>query len=135
MAKATSNHSLIFIRENEGQLTGSDCCGKLEGDWLVQNGQPIFKQQRTILSDIAPLFLEVKNKYSDDIDISQVDPRNQLFLTPKIFLDIWRKKKYSRASFRSLFMLYRLPAIIFDGELLFSGRIPSKQELISQLSV
>ena len=37
MSKATSNHSLIFIRENEGQLTGSDCCGKLEGDWLVQN--------------------------------------------------------------------------------------------------
>ncbi len=135
MPKAALNHSLIFIRENEGQLTGSDCCGKLEGDWLVQNGQPIFKQQRTILAGIAPLFLEVKNKFSDDIDISQVDPRNQLFLTPKIFLDIWRKKKYSRASFRSLFMFYRLPAIIFDGELLFSGRIPSKQELFSQLSV
>jgi len=135
MSKETSNHSLIFIRENEGQLTGSDCCGKLEGDWLVQNGQPIFDQQRTILSGIAPLFLEVKNKFSDDIDISQVDPRNQLFLTPKILLDIWRKKKYSRASFQSLFMLYRLPAIIFDGELLFSGRIPSKHELFSRLRV
>lgn len=134
MSKTNSNHSLIFVRENEGQLTGSDCCGKLEGDWMVQDGKAIFEQQRDILSSIAPLFLDLKNKYKSEIDITQVDPRNQLFLTPKIFSDIWRTKKFSLASMRSLFMLYRLPAIIFDGELLFSGRVPSKKELFAQLS-
>ena len=134
MSKPNSNHSLIFIRENEGQLTGSDCCGKLEGDWLVQNGEPIFEKQRDVLASIAPLFLEVKKKYEGEIDIEQVDPRNQLFLMPKIFSDIWRTKNFSWASFKSLFMLYRLPAVIFNGELLFSGRVPSKQELFLQLN-
>ena len=91
-------HSLIFIRENEGQLTGSDCCGKLEGDWRYDNGAPIFEDQREVISKLAPLFLTVKQRWPEQFEVQQVDPRNQLFLTPKILADIWRAKKFSLAS-------------------------------------
>jgi len=129
----SSNHklnSLIFIRENEGQLTGSDCCGKMGGDWRVENDQPIFEEQRKVISTIAPLFLAIKDRFKDRIEISNVDPRNQLFLFPKIFADFLRHKRFSFAVFRSLFMMYRLPAIIFNGELKYSGVLPSESELI-----
>ncbi len=132
MRTSVKPQSLIFIRENEGQLTGSDCCGKLEGDWRYENGAPIFEQQRDIISDIAPLFLSVKQRYPDKFDIQQVDPRNQLFLIPKLVADIWRSRRFSLASLRSLLMLYRLPAIILDGELLFSGRVPSESEFFAR---
>ena len=133
MTSKPKYHSLIFIRENEGQLTGSDCCGKMEGDWRVENGQPIFEEQRKVISTIAPLFLAIKDRFKDKIEISIVDPRNQLFLFPKIFRDFLCYKRFSFAVFRSLFMMYRLPAIIINGELKYSGKLPSESELIAQL--
>lgn len=128
-----TRHSLIFIRESEGQLTGSNCCGKLEGDWRFENGQPVFEKQRRVLTELAPLFLAVRKAFHDRIEILQVDPRNQFFLIPKIISQIWRHKRFTAASFRGLFMIYRLPAIILDGEVLFSGRIPTESELFSIL--
>jgi hypothetical protein len=127
------NHSIIFILESEGQLTGSDCCGKLEGDWRLEQGQSIFNQQRKVITDVAPLFLVIREKYQDKFDISQVDPRNQLFLFPKIVSLILHFKHFSLASLRGLFMIYRLPAIIINGEVKYSGQLPTEAELIAHL--
>ena len=128
-----SRNTLIFVRESEGQLTGSDCCGKLEGDWRQEKGRPVFVQQREILQTIGPLAEAARRRFGSHLEILHVDPRNQLFLLPRLLAEAVHRRCFSFRFLRALLMLYRLPAAILNGELLFSGRMPGQEEFLAIL--
>ena len=126
-------HTLIFVRESEGQLTGSDCCGKLEGDWARQQGKPVFELQRKHLAAIQPLADAAGRTFGENLDILHVDPRNQIYLFPKLIREAVVRGKFSFRHLQALLMLYRLPAVILDGRLLFSGSLPEAEEFLAAL--
>jgi hypothetical protein len=51
-------HSVILIREQEAALTGSGCCGRLEGDFLVRGNERLFPERRAIMeANVVALLL------------------------------------------------------------------------------
>ena len=132
MAGQTTS-TLIFVRESEGQLTGSGCCGKLEGGWRNGKGRPVFVLQRKTLQAIFPLSQAARRHFGRRVEVLHVDPRNQLFLFPRLLMEGIRHRAFGLRFLCALLMIYRLPAVIFNGELLFSGRVPSESEFLTAL--
>ena len=108
--------SIIIIREDAEQWTGSDCCGKLEGD----NVQPDEAKMR-IIEGMGSLFMDLKERFRNVI---LIDPRNQPYLFPKIFLELMRFRPPLKEALKTLFMVYSIPAVIVNGKVLFSGTVP-----------
>lgn len=126
-------HHVFFICESEGQLTGSDCCGKLEGDWRFDQGMSLFAEQRHLLQRLSPLDRALRDRFGPVLEIVHVDPRNVSYLFPQLLRDWFRFRSFSIARLRALLFLFRLPAIVMDGELLFSGVVPEQKTLLLEV--
>ena len=73
-----SKPSIILIRETDAQLTGSGCCGKLEGDNAKFSNSFVFSETRQIKETMGDVFQTLTKRFSDSIEMSVVDPRNFL---------------------------------------------------------
>ena len=127
------NPSILLIREDAEQWTGSDCCGKLEGE----NAHPE-KERERIMGEMGCLFMNLQEWCRPDSgdtksDVLLIDPRNQPFLFPKILRDIFRYHPPFREALRTLFMVYSLPAVILNGKVLFSGKVPDPSQVIRKI--
>ena len=80
--------SVILIREWEGQLSGSGCCGRVEGDFLTREGEPVFRERRACMEAMAPLSRTLRERFGDAIELQVVDPRNA-FLIFLLLRDFW----------------------------------------------
>ncbi|MDZ7363667.1 MAG: hypothetical protein ONB46_23565 [candidate division KSB1 bacterium] len=117
--------SVILIRETEEQIAGSGCCGKFEGDFARCGGEWVFPERRQIKEGMGAVARYLKDAFGDDIELTVVDPRNQLYLLPKIAHDVWHFRPSFAVSFRSLTLAFAFPAVLINGAVKFSRRIPS----------
>ena len=85
-ARAAERHrpSVILVREWEQQMSGSGCCGRLGGDLLALNGEPIFAERRAIMEALGPLYRGIKGAFGDTVEVLVVDPRNLVTLLPPV---------------------------------------------------
>jgi hypothetical protein len=114
--------SVVFIRESAEQLTGSGCCGKLEGDNARVRGRPVFEQAARFKEETGRLHRAVRDFFSqDDVQVVQVDPRNQLYLAGKLCRDVWRYRPGFRAGLRTILQAFSLPAVVVNGTVLSRG--------------
>ncbi len=119
--------SVILIRENAEQLTGSGCCGKLEGDNATLGGtapgsHPLFAHARRHQQDLGVLHRAIREFFppaagQPGVSVVVVDPRNQLYLTPKLWSDVWTYRPGWGAGLRTAFQLFSLPAVIINGHI------------------
>jgi hypothetical protein len=108
-------HSVLIIRESEEQLTGSDCCGLLKGDFSKENGKPVFNyihDKNNLINDLGN-FLNSKN--NSQLEIKYIDPRNQVYLIPKLLKDVFNYKPPILKALKTLFQFFRCPALIING--------------------
>jgi hypothetical protein len=117
--------SVILIRETEEQVAGSGCCGKFEGDFARCGGEWIFPERRQIKESMGVVARWLKQEFGDAIELTIVDPRNQLYLIPKILRDVWHFRPPALAALRSLSMAFAFPAVLVNGAVKFSREIPS----------
>ncbi len=107
--------SVILIREWAEQLTGSGCCGRLEGDFARCDGQPVFAERREVMERMGLVYRGLKEQFGDAVEIQVVDPRNAalLFL---LLRDSWTFRVGLGAA---LAMLFRIPkqAVVVNGRL------------------
>ena len=61
--------SVILIREWEEQLSGSGCCGRVEGDFLTRQGEPVFRERRACMEAMAPLSRTLRERFGDAIEL------------------------------------------------------------------
>ena len=80
--------SVILIREWEEQLSGSGCCGRVEGDFLTLQGEPVFRERRACMEAMAPLSRTLRERFGDAIELQVVDPRNPA-LVFLLLRDFW----------------------------------------------
>lgn len=114
--------SVVLIRESAEQLTGSGCCGKLEGDNARVGGRPVFNQAAEIKEQTGTLYRAVRTFFSeDDVEIVQVDPRNQIYLAAKLSRDVWRFRPGFAAGLRTMLQAFSLPAVVVNGKVLSRG--------------
>lgn len=94
--------SVILVREWEQQLSGSGCCGRLEGDWLDGSGARLFAERREIMERMGPVYREIKRHYGTTVEVLVIDPRNQISLIPRLLRDFWRYRVGFREALKTL---------------------------------
>ena len=119
-----------MIREAAEQITGSGCCGKLEGDNSRFRGDWVFAESRQVEEKTGEVARWLWEEFGDAIELTIVDPRNQLYLFPKIVRDVLCFRPQFGAALRSVCMAFSCPAILINGTVKFSRRIPERQEVV-----
>ena len=123
--------SVILIREWEAQLSGSGCCGRLEGDFLARDGEPIFRERRAGMEAMAPLSRALRERFGEAIELQVLDPRN-----PALFFLLLRDFWAFRVGLvEALKTIGRLPiqAVVLNGKLLSRGEWPDPLEVVEIL--
>jgi hypothetical protein len=111
--------SVILIREAPEQMTGSGCCGKLEGDSLAFTADDVFPDARRGQREWGVLYRTLREFFPPDrVSVVTVDPRNQLFLLPKLWHDVCYYRPGWRAGLRTLLQWFSLPAVVVNGRIL-----------------
>lgn len=124
--------SVILIREWEEQLSGSGCCGRVEGRFLARGGEPAFPERRACMDAMGPLYRTLRERPGDPIELQVVDPRN---LPSMIFLlarDFWAFRVGLR---EALGTLGRLPVqgVVVNGRLVARGEWPDPADVLRVL--
>lgn len=122
-SNVTPQVSIILIRESAEQMTGSGCCGRLEGDSSLTGGAAAYRNVRREQEAFGVLHRAVAQFYADEIrsgvvTIRTVDPRNQPYLFPKLCKDVWRHRPGWGRGLCTLLQLYALPAVIVNGRVI-----------------
>lgn len=107
--------SVILIREWAEQLTGSGCCGRLEGDFAGCHEGPVFRERREGMERMGLVYRGLKEQFGDAVEIQVVDPRNAalLFLLVR---DCWTFRVGFGAGLRMLFSIPK-QAVVVNGHL------------------
>ncbi len=122
--------SIILIRETEEQVAASGCCGKFEGDFARGAGEWVFPERRQIKESMGAVTRWLKEEFGDAIELTIVDPRNPLYLFPKIIRDVWRFRPSLGATVRSVCLAFSFPAVLVNGAVKFSRRVPAREEIL-----
>ena len=126
-------HRIILVREWDAQVTGSGCCGKLGGQNDDLLGDPtVFAQSRSEMERMGAVYRALREKlFDEDVEITVVDPRNMVWLIPAVLRDARRRGLSARETWRGVRRGVSYNAIIVDGKVLFSGRIPDPGDALA----
>ena len=123
--------SVILIREWEAQLSGSGCCGRLEGDFLAREGEPVFRERRACMEAMAPLSRTLRERFGDAIELQVVDPRNPV-LVLLLLRDFWAFRVGLVEALKTIGGL-PIQAVVLNGQLLSRGEWPDPLEVVEIL--
>jgi hypothetical protein len=131
--------SLIFIRETAEQLTGSGCCGKVEGDAADSDTTADYSATRADQQSQAALISFIRDRFDTEgaqaPDITIVDPRNQLYLGPKLIREVFRHRPRCLSGLRTLLQCFAVPAIILNGRVIASGNAtPDPEDICNTIA-
>ena len=115
--------SVLLIRENAEQMTGSGCCGKLEGESSLVDHRQLFGESRRQQLQLGVLHRAVREfflskEHGERISIMTIDPRNQLYLVPKLWRDVWCYRPGFWAGLRTILQFFSMPAVIVNGRVI-----------------
>ncbi len=115
--------SIIIICDRPEIVTGSGCCGKLEGDKELLGTDELFKKIRVHQEQFGVLHRTVRRLFRRECDdgrvaLASADPRNQLYLWPKLIGDAFRYRPGFRSALVTAFQFFSLPAVIVNGRVL-----------------
>jgi hypothetical protein len=136
MEKKTIN-SAIIIRDFPGQVSGGDCCGRLDLD--IYPGDPEedpFLRVRKIGETCGEIHLELQRRLSPDaLIVQQIDPRNQISLFFLLVKEVIRYKPPLFLALKTIFMVFSLPAVIFNGRVIATGRHFQPEEVLKKIEI
>ena len=124
--------SVILVREWEQQLTGSGCCGKLEGDFLGCGDAAVFAERRAIMERMGPVYMTIKADFGDSVELQVVDPRNAslIFLLVR---DFWRFRVGVGVALATLFGLPK-QGVIVNGRLVDKTPRPDPTRVVDAVA-
>lgn len=128
--------SVLLICDRPEQMTGSGCCGKVKGDPSLTGSDRAFDETEKAQEEMALLYRTVRQLYAEEVESGQiiiitVDPRNQLYLIPKLWGDVFRYRPGWKAGLRSLFQLFSIPAVIVNGKPIHKRNQPLTPDQLS----
>jgi len=118
---------IILVRQWDTQMTGSGCCGKLGGAGSMVGDADAFSAARADMEAMGAVYRALRDAFGEAVTITVADPRNLVWLLPTLIRDGWRASGPAGA-WRALRHGFAPGAIIADGHVLFSHRIPTPGE-------
>ena len=67
------------------------------------------------------------------LSVNVVDPRNHLYLIPKLLADVVRYRPPLLDALRTVFMVFAVPAVIANGRVAYSSDIPEAPEAVAAI--
>lgn len=126
-------HHLILVREIDQQMSGSGCCGRVEGDltgWVGSGEKCFFPERRALMDSIGAIYRAVRREFGEQVEITVVDPRNQLAFLPLVLRDAMRFRVPLLTALQAAFSASVATGIL-DGQVLFRGEVPSADEALA----
>lgn len=122
---------MVLVREWDQQMSGSGCCGRLEGEMTDYGGEKVFSERRAVMEQMGEIYRALLEAFPDQIEVEVIDPRN-LIAYMGLFL---RGQKMRNATWRDKIHQFAQGlsrcAVFVNGELLFSGGVPTAEEVIA----
>lgn len=127
-------HHLILVREIDQQMSGSGCCGRIEGDAATWDSSGCtFPERREKMERVGEIYRAVRAEFRDSVEITILDPRNLISFIPLVARDALRFGVPLGTALRAMFST-SLSTGVLDGQLIYSGRIPAPQEVIEMIN-
>ncbi len=119
--------SVILVREWEQQMSGSGCCGRLEGDFAMCGDERVFAERRAVMEGMGPVYMMLRERFGDSVEVQIVDPRNISLL----FLLIRDFRAFRVGLGASLRTLLRLPkqGVVVNGRLVDRSARPDLERV------
>ncbi|MDP8949825.1 MAG: hypothetical protein M3N00_06220 [Actinomycetota bacterium] len=125
-------HRIILVREWDAQLAASGCCGRLGGENTELGDTETFALNRKEMEAMGEVYRALRAElFDEDAEITVVDPRNMVWLVPTILKDARRRGLGPKETWSQLKRGVSYNAIIVDGKVLFSGRIPPPEDAVA----
>ena len=133
-AATLTMHHLILLRQNDQQMSGSSCCGRIEanGGFFAPN-DCFVPGAREEMTRVGEVYRAVRAQFGDEVEISVLDPRNQLTVLPLLVRDAFRYRVPLLTALRTIVGTSLLMGV-FDGQLLYDGHIPSPSQVLELIS-
>lgn len=126
-------HRVLLVRELDAQVSASGCCGRLGGEGSEIGDGRDYAHNRVEMEAMGRVYRALKEALFDrDVGITVVDPRNALWLLPAIVRDA-RRRGVRLSISKTLASVRRgisYNAVLLDGKVLFSGRVPAPEEAV-----
>lgn len=126
--------SILLLREWEQQMSSSGCCGRLQGDLLVQGGDRVFARRRTIMEEMGPLYRTIRAQLGDQVELRVVDPRN----LPALFALLLRDARRHRLGFRELIGTLSgltVQTVVVNGRIFARGSWPDPETFCREIEL
>lgn len=119
--------SVILIREWEQQMSGSGCCGRLEGDFAVCSEGRVFAERRAVMERMGPVYRTLRERFGDSVEVQVIDPRNFSLL----LLLIRDFRAFHVGIGTAVRTLLRLPkqAVVVNGRLVDRSQEPDAERV------
>ncbi|MQA89540.1 MAG: hypothetical protein GEU90_04825 [Gemmatimonas sp.] len=126
-------HHLILIREIDEQMSGSGCCGRIEGDaTLWSTDDCVFPERRDRMARVGEIYRAVRKAFGERVEITIIDPRNFISYLPLVARDAFRFRVPIGTALRAM-ASSSLSTAVLDGQLLFRNTLPSPDEVVSMV--
>ncbi len=127
-------HRIILVREWDAQMTGSGCCGRLGGQNDELGDAQTFAVNRKEMEAMGRVYRALRAElFDEDVEITVVDPRNAIWLVPAVLRDARRRGLPPGEIWKQVRRAVSYNAVVFDGRVLFSGRVPKPEEAVASV--
>lgn len=113
-------------------MSSSGCCGRLEGDFLVQRGERCFPERRSAMEAMGPLYRDLRSRYGAAVEITVVDPRNLISVVALLMRDVRAHGVGILSVLGTLFRI-KLNTVIVNGRLITRGQWPEPAQVYAAL--
>jgi hypothetical protein len=113
-------------------MSGSGCCGRLQGDPLGDGKTQAFVERRRIMEAMGPLYRGLKKRFGGEVDVAVFDPRNLVSLIPRLIGDFFRYRVPPSDAFATLSHL-STQTVIVNGRIYARGAWPNPDALARDL--
>lgn len=125
-------HQVILVREQDAQHSGSGCCGRLGERHTALGGAADFSHSRFRMEQIGAIYRTLAET-APELDLVVADPRNFVWLYPAIWRAARRHGLGVTAALRSMARAGAPVAVVFDGDTLYSGRVPASEVVVDAI--
>lgn len=125
---------IILVRENAETLTCSNCAGTLEGiDAFGTRVVPDYAAIRSVMGQVGELYRALRLQFGDRVVIDVVDPRNGIYLIPRLIRDYFTYRPPLRLFLRTLLFGISPASVIVNAAILVVGELPEPGPLVRRV--
>lgn len=131
----TKRHHVMLVRAWDQQMSGSGCCGRLGGESTELGRAGDFAPQRADMEEVGAVYRALRRVLTDDVELTVVDPRNLVWLVPRLLRDGRGRGLRSTELWREVRRGTSRTAVVVDGMAVAWGQLPGPDEVVERVLV